>query len=168
MSDTKGLEAPQPDTTPSPPRPRNCKGLFQFGLGAQLLSHVQLFAAPWTVACQAPLSTEFSSQEYWSGFPFPTPEDLPDRRIEPRSLMSPELAGRFGGARLLAKVKWWLRWKAFVYNVGDLGSIPGSGSSLEKETATHSSTLAWKIPWMEEPGVHGVTKSWTQLSDFTF
>ena len=39
---------------------------------------------------------------------------------------------------------------------------------LEKETATHSSTLAWKIPWTEEPGrLHGVTKSQTQLSDFT-
>ena len=34
----------------------------------------------------------------------------------------------------------------------DLGSIPGSGSSLEKEKATHSSTLAWKISWTEEPG----------------
>ena len=51
--------------------------------------------------------------------------------------------------------------KASAYNVGDLGSIPGSGSFLEKEMATHSSTLAQKIPWMEEPGVHGVTKSWT-------
>ena len=38
---------------------------------------------------------------------------------------------------------------------------------LEKEMASHSSTLAWKIPWMEEP-VHVVTKSWTRLSDFTF
>ena len=35
---------------------------------------------------------------------------------------------------------------------GDVGSIPGSGRSLEKEMATHSSTLAWKISWMEEPG----------------
>ena len=69
---------------------------------------------------------------------------------------------------LLAKIKWWLRWKASVYNVGDLGSIPGSGISLEKETATHSSTLAWKIPWTEEPGVHGVAKSQTRLSNFTF
>ena len=43
---------------------------------------------------------------------------------------------------ILAKIKWWLRRKASVYNVGDLGPIPGSGSSLEKETATHSSTLA--------------------------
>ena len=42
--------------------------------------------------------------------------------------------------------------KASVYNVGDLGSIPGSGSSLEKEMAIHSSTIAWKIPWTEEPG----------------
>ena len=43
---------------------------------------------------------------------------------------------------VLAKIKWWLRRKASVYNVGDLGLIPGSGSSLEKETATHSSTRA--------------------------
>ena len=42
--------------------------------------------------------------------------------------------------------------KASAYSVGDLGSIPGSGRSLEKEMATHSSTLAWKIPWIEEPG----------------
>ena len=37
----------------------------------QLLSHVQLFATPWTIACQASLSMEFSRQEYWSGLPFP-------------------------------------------------------------------------------------------------
>ena len=42
-----------------------------------MLCHVWLFAIPWTVACQAPLSTGFSSQEYWSGLPFP-PGDLPD------------------------------------------------------------------------------------------
>ena len=42
---------------------------------------------------------------------------------------------------------------------------------MEKAMAPHSSTLAWKIPWTEEPGkaaVHGVAKSWTRLSDFTF
>ena len=39
----------------------------------------------WTVACQAPLSMGFSRQEYWSGLPFPSPEDLPDPGIEPRS-----------------------------------------------------------------------------------
>ena len=42
--------------------------------------------------------------------------------------------------------------KASAYNVGDLGSIPGLENLLEKEMATCSSTLAWKIPWLEEPG----------------
>ena len=49
----------------------------------------------WTVALQAPLSMGFSRQEYWSGLPFPSPEDLPDRGTEPVSLVSPALAGRF-------------------------------------------------------------------------
>ena len=52
-------------------------------------------ATPWTVALQAPLSMEFSRQEYWSGFPFPPPGDLPDPGVEPASLVSPALAGRF-------------------------------------------------------------------------
>ena len=51
----------------------------------KLLSRVQLFAAPWTVAYQAPPSTGFSRQEYWSGVPLPSPEDLPDPGIEPGS-----------------------------------------------------------------------------------
>ena len=51
----------------------------------KLLSHVQLFAAPWTVAFQAPPSMRFSRQEYWSGLPFSSPGDLPDPGIEPRS-----------------------------------------------------------------------------------
>ena len=42
--------------------------------------------------------------------------------------------------------------KASAYNVGDQGLFPGLGRSLEKETVTHSSILAWKIPWTEEPG----------------
>ena len=42
-------------------------------------------ATPWTVACQAPLSMGFSRQAYWSGLPFPSPGDLPDPGIKPRS-----------------------------------------------------------------------------------
>ena len=49
------------------------------------LSRVQLFATPWTVTSQAPLSMGFSRQEYWSGLPFPSPGDLPNPGIEPRS-----------------------------------------------------------------------------------
>ena len=58
-------------------------------LGSEVksLSRVWLFATPWTVAYQAP-SMGFSRQEYWSGLPFPSPGDLPDPGIEPRS---PEL-----------------------------------------------------------------------------
>ena len=49
------------------------------------LSHVRLFATPCTVVYQAPQSTEFSRQEYWSGLPFPSPADLPNQGIEPGS-----------------------------------------------------------------------------------
>ena len=59
------------------------------------LSHVPLFATPRTVAHQAPLSMGFSRQEYWRGVPFPTPGDLPDPGVEPKSLSFPALAGRF-------------------------------------------------------------------------
>ena len=63
-----------------------------------MLSHficVQFFATPWTVARQSPLSTGCSRQEYWSGLPGPSPGDLPDPEIEPSSLTSSALAGRF-------------------------------------------------------------------------
>ena len=59
---------------------------------ACVLSCVQLFAIPWTVAQQAPLSTGFSRQEYWSGLPFPSPGDLPDPGIKSSF---PALAGGF-------------------------------------------------------------------------
>ena len=49
------------------------------------LSRVRLFAAPWTVAYQAPPSMAFSRQEYWSGLPSPSPGDLPDPGTEPKS-----------------------------------------------------------------------------------
>ena len=58
-------------------------------------SHVQLFVTLRTVTHQAPLSMEFSRQEYWSGLPCPPPADFPYSGIEPKSLMFPALAGRF-------------------------------------------------------------------------
>ena len=59
------------------------------------LSCVLLFVTLWIVAGQAPLFMGFSRQEYWSGLPCPPPGDLPDLRIEPESLTSPALEGRF-------------------------------------------------------------------------
>ena len=59
-------------------------------------SHVWLFATLWTVARQAPLSMQFSRQEYWSGLPFPSSGDLlPNPGTEPMTLMSPASTGRF-------------------------------------------------------------------------
>ena len=51
----------------------------------KLRSSVQLFETPWTVAYQIHLPMGFSKQEYWSGLPFPSPDDLPDPGIEPGS-----------------------------------------------------------------------------------
>ena len=51
-----------------------------------VLSHVRLLATPWAVARQPPLSMGVPRQEYWSGLPFPSPEDLLDPGIEPASL----------------------------------------------------------------------------------
>ena len=71
---------------------------------AQLLSHVGLLAAPWTIACQAPLPMEFSRQEYRSGVPFPTLGDLPDLGIKPGSLESPASADVFFTMSAMVKV----------------------------------------------------------------
>ena len=88
---------------------------------ACLLSHVRLFATPWTVAHQAPLSMGFSRQEYWSGLPCP-PGDFPDPGIEPAS---PALQ------------------MDFFFPVRHLGSLISY--------ITFLSVLAWKIPLTEEP-----------------
>ena len=66
-----------------------------YSLSVCVLSCVLHFAIPWTVARCAPLSMEFSRQEYWSRLPFPIAGDLPNPGIEPTSLASPALAGRF-------------------------------------------------------------------------
>ena len=59
------------------------------------VSHIWLHVTPWTVAHQAPLSMGLSRQECWSGMPCPPPGHLPNSGIEPTSLMSPALAGKF-------------------------------------------------------------------------
>ena len=59
---------------------------------AQSLNHLRFFVTSWTIAPQAPLSMGFPRQEYWSGLPFPSPEDLLNPGIEPAS---PAMAGGF-------------------------------------------------------------------------
>ena len=72
----------------------------------KLLSRVQLFVTPWTVAYQAPPSMEFSRQEYWSGLPFPSPGDLPNQGIEPMSptLQADVLPSELPGKRLVCVI----------------------------------------------------------------
>ena len=81
------------------------------------LSHVRLFATPWTVAYQAPPSMGFSRQEYWGGLPFPSPGDLPNPGIEPGSpalqtdtLLSepPGKPNQFSSVQSLSRV--WCLW----------------------------------------------------------
>ena len=86
-----GLPCPPPGDLPNPgiePAslmfPALVGGFFKTS-EVKSLSCVQLFGTLWTVAHQAPPSMEFSRQEYWSGLPFPSPGDLPDTGIEPRS-----------------------------------------------------------------------------------
>ena len=62
---------------------------------SQSFSPLLLFVTTWTVAHKAPLSMGYFRQEYWSGLPFPPLGDLPDLGMEPESLVSPALAGRF-------------------------------------------------------------------------
>ena len=132
-----------------------------------MLSCVQLFATPWTVAHQVPLSMEFSRQEYWNGLPIPSLGDLPNTEIEPASLASPVLAGRvfttgttwevsIGTANRQTSLQ---RASLLTQMLKNLPAgqktwfpSPGQEDPLEKEMATHSSILAWKIPWTEEPG----------------
>ena len=93
------------------------------------LSHVQLFAIPWTVAYQAPRSMGFSRQEYWSGFPFLSPGDLPDP------------GSNRGLPRCRQTLYHWATREALACFQTYLNLY-----LLEKEMATHSSILAWKTP----------------------
>ena len=71
------------------------------------------------------------------------------RGLEDRGICRTQALDAFQARKLASLVAQAV--KASAYNEGDLGSIPGSGRSLEQEMATHYSTLAWKIQWTEEP-----------------
>ena len=153
-------------------------------------SHVWNHVTPWTVACQPPLSMEFSRQEYWSGLPLPSPWDIPNLGIESVSPVSPELAGGFfttsatcregngtplqysclenpmdggpGWAVVHGVAKSRTRLSDFTFTF--------HFHALEKEMATHSSVLAWRIPGTVVPGgllsvgSHRVGHDWSDLA----
>ena len=104
------------------------------GLVTQLCSTL---TTPWTAALQAPLSMGFSSQEHWSGLPFPPPGIVLTQGWNPRARISC-IAGRLFAAEPPGQPPLLLR--GHVY------------APLFWAMAPLSSTLAWKIPWTEEPG----------------
>ena len=167
------------------------------------------------VAHRAPLSMGFSRQECWSGLPFPSPGDFPDPGIEPGSpalqadslLIEPlniwgvlQSMGRAGNDTPLqysclenpiVRGAWWAAVHGVAKSWTRLSGFTLSFHfrALEKEMATYSSILAWRIPGTGEPGgllsmgshrvrhdwsdlaaaaaVHGASKSWIWLSDWT-
>ena len=64
------------------------EGRICFAVYVESLSQIRLVVTPWTVTCQASLSMEFLRQEFWSGLPFPSPDDLPDAGTEPTSALA--------------------------------------------------------------------------------
>ena len=149
------------------------------------LSRVWLFAIPWTVAYQAPPSTGFPRQQCWNGLPFPSPGNLPDPGIEPSLLhwrQTLYCLNHQGGLEtqtmsFLNTLSLGWSWASFIaQSVKNLPAMQetqvrflGWEDPLEKEMATHSSILAWRIPWTEEPGrlqsTGCPTKSWTWPSN---
>ena len=124
------------------------------------LSRVRLFVTPWTVACQAPLSMGFSRQEYWSGLPFPSPGDLSNPGIEPRSptlqedsLPAEPPATSYHPDSSVGKES--------VCNAGNCSLIPGSrrspgegiGYPLQYFGASLVAQLVKNRPAMQETGV---------------
>ena len=138
----------------------------------KLLSHVQLFATPWTVAHQAPPSMGFSRQEYWGGLPFPSPGDLPDPGIEPRSpvLQADVLTLLpFREDKSMHRMRRWSsepsrRWP-FIYRIRE-GLFPLLLTSQESPSSVQSLSHVrlFATPWITARWASlSITNSWSSL-----
>ena len=169
---------------PISPSTRSCsQACFRKGcMCACTVAHcIWLFVTPWTVANQAPLSMQFSRQEYWSGLSCPPPGNLTDPGIEPIFPAISCIGRRIFFFFLTTSTTW--KWTSLVAQMvkrlstmreAQVRSL-GWEDPLEKDMTTHSSTLSWKIPWTEEhgrlqsTGSQRVGHDWaTSLSFFPF
>ena len=153
----------------------------------QSLSCVRLFATAWPVACQAPLSIEFSRQEYWNGLPFPSPRGSSKHRdrnwvscIASRFFTIWAIWAQNSKKRVKYSIDHFVCWlmsfpggsdgKESACNAGDLGSIPrlgrspGEGNSYPLQYSCLENPMD-RRPWRAT--VHGITTSQTWLSNFT-
>ena len=112
-------------------------------------------ATTWTVASQAPLSIDFSRQEYWSMLPFSTSEDFPDLGIQPVSLVPPALTGGF----FTTGPPWWLSWYRICLQCGTPGFDPWVVRS-PGEVKSYPLQYSGLENFMHYI-VHEVSKSWT-------
>ena len=134
----------------------------------KLLHPVQLFVTPWTIARQAPLSMEFSRQEYWSGLPCP-PGEFPNRGIKPVSLTS-KLHWQVGSLLLAPPGKLKVDAQMSVYQLGTclqatpIGCPPGDGNRTDMIDPCREQ-LRPSIKLTLEPSCWGVwcPQRWTQL-----
>ena len=131
-----------------------------------------LFVTPWSVAHQAPLSMGFFKQEYWSGFPCPPPEEIPNPVIEPETLTSPALEGRV----FITSATWKAAAAAAAKSLQSCptlcdpidGSPPGSPSpgilqarTLEWVAISFSNAWKWKVKVKSLSHVRLLVPPWT-------
>ena len=122
-----------------------CVGYFYsftlvFGIVC-VLSHLVMSDSSWPhkiVAHQAPLSMEFSKQEYWGGLPFPSPGDLPEPGIEPESPVTPALVGRFFTT--------WATWELLIlYSYFIPSPITSLVAQMVKNRLAMRETWVWSL-----------------------
>ena len=131
------------------------------------LSRVRLFATPWTVAYQAPLSMGFSTQWSWSGLPFPSPGDLPNPALELRSPCP--YINVYTWMHFMGEPPRWCSGTESACQAGDAGSIPGSGRSPQERNGNPFQYFCLENPsdrgaW--HATVLGVAKSQTWFRDW--
>ena len=129
------------------------QGLGLLSKKVKSLSLVLLFATPWTVARQAPLSMGFSRQEYWSGLPFPSPGDLPNPGIKPGS---PALQADASSSEPPGKPQAYAQAMLIsldMLHLGHPGSDLGGMYSIAPSCPTLYDPMDWSPPGSSVPGI---------------
>ena len=105
----------------------------------RMYAHDSLFAAAWIVAHQAPLSMDFSRQENWSVLSFPTPGDLPNPEIEPRSLVPPALQ--------VDSLPWCPLWSPVNWDLDAKWDVGNQFSSVQSLSHVRLFATPWTAAW---------------------
>ena len=133
-------------------------GIYHACVCAKSLSRVWFLATPWAIALQAPLSMEFSREEYLSGLPFLSPGELPNQGVEPASLKSPELAsGFFTTSATWYSAKWAFLVALVVKNPPTTQETRVPSLDQEDPLEEHMYTHGWFV-WKYGKNHHNIVK----------